>query len=200
MKLLFCGCYRLPSEFTKLWSYRQKAGRLPWRNGERASSPRLLLLWVKATPEEEEQKGCLLPRCGGGLAHIWQGAFRNGNSFPQPSAHSWGRLLRPQTGRCSSRRGRRSVGPARWVGGRLPRPFGDRKCIWIKTRKLKRVRSEKNADYGGIAPAQRAIHSAEGYQGPVGATGETFTLFETLCPSVQRNVPVVSSWTCAAGF
>lgn len=122
------------------------------------------------------------------------------NSFPQPSAHSWGRLLCPQTGRCSSCGGRRSAGPARWVGGRLPRPFGDRKCNWVKRRKLKGVKSEKNADCGGIAPAQTAIRGAEGYQEPLGAMGETFSVVEMLCPSIQRNVPMVSSWTCADGF
>lgn len=62
------------------------------------------------------------------------------------------------------------------------------------------MKSEKNADRGGIAPAQTAIRGAESYQKLLGAMDETFSVVEMLCPSIQRNIPMVSSWTCDDGF
>ena len=87
------------------------------------------------------------------------------------------------------------------------------------------MKSERTVDCRGISPTRRADLRAEGYhpapraqsvrdslvthcllqashlcQLPVGVTGKTLSILGTLCPSVQRNVPVVSPWACAAGF
>lgn len=85
------------------------------------------------------------------------------------------------------------------------------------------MKSERNADYRGLFPPQTVNLSAEGHHPALsrqsvwdslvthcllssdplvltahGSSSKTFSIFETLCSSVQRSVPMVSPWT--AGF